>query len=253
MTDKTEVHVVAGILFNEQGHFLLSSRPEGKAYAGYWEFAGGKVEVGESEFDALKREFKEELDIQIEEATPWLTKRHEYEHACVNLRFFKVHQWHGKIDPQENQTACWQDPDQPNVSPMLPANEAILKALRIPRNLSGSLNGIYWEMGANHFSVLPFALASETDGLLLTVSELRDQFPHKNHLWVFAEIETLADIDLAITQNVDALIFTIHNQADVNKAQQILLEGTPLVLYLLNMGEADISALMPLAPNLLLK
>ena len=38
-----KIHVVAGILFNERGEFLLSSRPEGKPYAGYWEFAGGKV------------------------------------------------------------------------------------------------------------------------------------------------------------------------------------------------------------------
>ena len=40
-----KIHVVAGILFNERGEFLLSSRPEGKPYAGYWEFAGGKVEA----------------------------------------------------------------------------------------------------------------------------------------------------------------------------------------------------------------
>ena len=85
-----KIHVVAGILFNERGEFLLSSRPEGKPYAGYWEFAGGKVEAGETEFAALQREFMEELGVEIIHATPWLAKFYRYEHAHVNLRFFRV-------------------------------------------------------------------------------------------------------------------------------------------------------------------
>ena len=68
------MQVVAGILLDSNGRYLLSSRPEGKPYAGYWEFAGGKVEAGESDFQALQREFEEELGIRILAATPWLTK-----------------------------------------------------------------------------------------------------------------------------------------------------------------------------------
>jgi len=78
-----KIHVVAGILFNERGEFLLSSRPEGKPYAGYWEFAGGKVEAGETEFAALQREFMEELGIEITHATPWLGGGFSYEHHPV--------------------------------------------------------------------------------------------------------------------------------------------------------------------------
>ena len=83
MTEDTRplVQVVAGILLDQNGRYLLSSRPEGKPYAGYWEFAGGKVEAGESDFQALQREFEEELGIRILAATPWLTKVHSYEHA----------------------------------------------------------------------------------------------------------------------------------------------------------------------------
>ena len=68
MTEDTRplVQVVAGILLDQNGRYLLSSRPEGKPYAGYWEFAGGKVEAGESDFQALQREFEEELGIHIE-------------------------------------------------------------------------------------------------------------------------------------------------------------------------------------------
>lgn len=90
MTEDTRplVQVVAGILLDQNGRYLLSSRPEGKPYAGYWEFAGGKVEAGESDFQALQREFEEELGIHILAATPWLTKVHSYEHAHVRLHFY---------------------------------------------------------------------------------------------------------------------------------------------------------------------
>ncbi|WP_373823388.1 NUDIX domain-containing protein, partial [Neisseria dentiae] len=51
-TSRPLIRVVAGVVLDRQGRYLLSSRPEGKPYAGYWEFAGGKVEAGESEFAA---------------------------------------------------------------------------------------------------------------------------------------------------------------------------------------------------------
>ncbi|MFC2561805.1 MAG: NUDIX domain-containing protein, partial [Kingella oralis] len=126
-----KIHVVAGILFNERGEFLLSSRPEGKPYAGYWEFAGGKVEAGESEFAALQREFMEELGVEILHATPWLAKFYRYEHAHVNLRFFRVaaHEWRGTLQAREQQQWAWQKAGDFTVSPMLPANTALLAQL----------------------------------------------------------------------------------------------------------------------------
>ena len=104
------LRVVAGVLLNHQGEYLLSSRPEGKPYAGYWEFAGGKVEPSESETDALKREFAEELGITIHRATPWLTKIHAYEHAHVYLRFCRVaaEDWSGVLQAKEGQQWSWQ-------------------------------------------------------------------------------------------------------------------------------------------------
>lgn len=251
MNKKPKIHVVAGILLNEQGHFLLSSRPVGKVYAGYWEFAGGKVKEGESELAALKREFLEELNIYIDAATPWLTKSHDYEHACVYLRFFKVQQWHGKIEPQENQSVCWQNPEQPNLSPMLPANEAILKALRIPAKLTGSLDGFSWQNTQGCLNILPFNLAGETDGLVLKVTELRKKISNGNHPWVFAQIENQADIDLALAMNADALIFVINNQADKQMAATFLQQGTPLALLLLNHAQLDLTALQPFYPTYL--
>ncbi|HPV23190.1 MAG TPA: NUDIX domain-containing protein, partial [Casimicrobium sp.] len=64
---------------------LFAQRPVGKAYAGYWEFPGGKIESGESVIEALIREIDEELGIQVRSATLWRTERFSYEHAHVEL------------------------------------------------------------------------------------------------------------------------------------------------------------------------
>ncbi|MDF0605220.1 Nudix family hydrolase [Neisseriaceae bacterium TC5R-5] len=131
MNTKT-IAVVAGVLMQADGRFMLGSRPEGKPYAGYWEFPGGKVEPGETPWQALVREFEEEMGIVVTRATPWLSKVHHYEHASVHLRFFKVWEWQGEPQPREGQAFAWQQPGRYTVGPMLPANEPILKSLQLP-------------------------------------------------------------------------------------------------------------------------
>ena len=68
------VEVAVGVLLRVDGAFLLTSRPDGKPYAGYWEFPGGKLEAGESVQQALARELQEELGIEIASAQPWNTE-----------------------------------------------------------------------------------------------------------------------------------------------------------------------------------
>ena len=65
------IDVAVGILMKPNGDVLLGQRPEGKPYAGYWEFPGGKVDPGETILDALKREFVEELGMEIVSAEEW--------------------------------------------------------------------------------------------------------------------------------------------------------------------------------------
>lgn len=131
-SDHKIIPVVAGALMRPDGSFMLGSRPEGKPYAGYWEFPGGKVEPGEAPFAALVREFHEEMGITVTRATPWLTKVHHYEHASVHLTFYRIWAWDGTPQPHEGQDFAWQVPGQYTVGPMLPANGPILKSLELP-------------------------------------------------------------------------------------------------------------------------
>ena len=133
---KKITQVAAGVLINAQGQFLLGSRPIGKPYAGYWEFPGGKLEQGESQLAALKRELLEEMGITVLQATPWLTQRFEYPHANVELHFFKVHAWTGTLHGHEGQQLAWQSVGQLTVSPILPANGSILRSLALPSHIS---------------------------------------------------------------------------------------------------------------------
>ncbi len=126
--------VAAGILLRD-GQFLLASRPAGKAYAGYWEFPGGKLEDGETPHDALCRELHEEMGITVTAATPWLVQRFVYPHAHVELHFFRVTGWEGTPHPKEGQQFAWQATGALTVSPILPANGPLLRGLAMPEHL----------------------------------------------------------------------------------------------------------------------
>ena len=113
--------------------FLLAQRPPGKAYAGYWEFPGGKREPGESLIDTCRRELREELGVECQRILPWISREFVYPHAHVRLRFFRVESWRGAIQPLEHTGIIWQGIGEAlTVDPVLPANGPILKSLTLP-------------------------------------------------------------------------------------------------------------------------
>lgn len=124
--------VAAAVIERPDGTFLLAQRPAGKPYPGYWEFPGGKIEAGEDARAGLVRELKEELDIDVRESSPWITRVYAYTHATVRLHFFRVTAWEGEPRPLEDQAIRWQRVGAPDVSPMLPANAPVLAALALP-------------------------------------------------------------------------------------------------------------------------
>jgi 8-oxo-dGTP diphosphatase len=137
MTAREAVDVAVGVLVDAHGRFLLTSRPPGKVYAGYWEFPGGKLEAGESVEDALRRELHEELGITIGPALPWKVEIVDYAHARVRLHFCKVHAWAGPFEMREGQQMAWQDlPVQ--VAPVLPGTVPVLRWFAEERGFAGA-------------------------------------------------------------------------------------------------------------------
>jgi 8-oxo-dGTP diphosphatase len=129
----TLVNVAVAVVQRADGRVLLAERPRGKSSAGYWEFPGGKFDAGETAGQALARELHEEVGVELERAQPWMTYDHAYPGKRVRLHFFRVTAWHGTPHGREGQRVSWEDPEAPTVAPLLPANDRILRMLRLPR------------------------------------------------------------------------------------------------------------------------
>ena len=144
--DRAVVDVAVGVLIRPDGEFLLTSRPMGKVYAGYWEFPGGKLEAGETVAQALQRELHEELGIQIEPAVLWKVETVDYPHALVRLSFCKVFGWTGDLQMREAQLYSWQHlPVQ--VAPVLPGTVPVLQWLADERGFTRTTYCVAEELG----------------------------------------------------------------------------------------------------------
>ena len=130
------VDVAVGVLIDAQGRFLLTSRPAGKVYAGYWEFPGGKLEPGESVAQALRRDLHAELGITIAAVEPWRVELVDYAHALVRLHFCRVYEWSGEFEMRERQAMAWQSlPVQ--LTPVLPGTIPVLEWFAEERGFAG--------------------------------------------------------------------------------------------------------------------
>ena len=134
--ERTPVDVAVGVLVAPDGRFLLTSRPEGKVYAGYWEFPGGKLEAGETVEAALRRELHEEIGITIGRIEPWRVEIVDYEHARVRLHFCKVFDWQGEFEMRERQAMAWQALPV-RVAPVLPGTLPVLAWFAEERGFAG--------------------------------------------------------------------------------------------------------------------
>jgi 8-oxo-dGTP diphosphatase len=132
MADKI-IDVAVGVLLRPDGTVLLGNRPADKPWPGWWELPGGKLEPGESVLQALTRELKEEIDISVTEATPWVTYIHTYPTTTVRLAFCRVTGWTGEPRALEGQTLRWVPISQAHDIPqLLPATYPPLRWLQLP-------------------------------------------------------------------------------------------------------------------------
>ena len=126
--ERPVTEVAVGILIRSNGDFLMTTRPAGKAYAGYWEFPGGKLEANETVQEALRRELIEEIGVTIQDVKVWRSSLVDYPHALVRLTFCKISTWTGQLHMRESQQFAWQNlPVQ--VKPVLAGTVPVLEWL----------------------------------------------------------------------------------------------------------------------------
>ena len=126
------VHVAVGVLLRPDGCLLLTTRPRGKVYEGYWDLPGGKIEAEESVDAALRRELLEEIGLNIGSVHSWRTLAVDYPHALVELNFCKVFDWSGDLQMREGQAYSWEALPV-SVSPVLPGTVPVLAWLQQER------------------------------------------------------------------------------------------------------------------------
>ena len=126
------VLVVAVALIDVDGRVLIAKRPEGKQLAGLWEFPGGKVEPGERPEQALIRELKEELDIDVKESclAPFVFASHAYDSFHLLMPLYLCRRWDGVVTAREHDALAWVKPDKLPDYPMPPADEPLVAWLR---------------------------------------------------------------------------------------------------------------------------
>ncbi len=130
MADVQRLTVVAGILCRAQDdHILLTERIGDSPFAGLWEFPGGKIDPSESAEEALVRELREELGIEISRWSHFLSLDHEYADRCVSLTFYLVQDWSGTPDGLDGQALRWVARHDLRVEELLPADAPVVRAL----------------------------------------------------------------------------------------------------------------------------
>ena len=130
---KPVIGVVAGALFDRDRRGLIAQRPHGKHMAGRWEFPGGKVAGGETEPQALVRELREELGINVISCRPFMRLSHEYDDRIVELSMWMVDIFSGEAVGLDGQELKWVAVERLGEEDILEADAPFVVALRESR------------------------------------------------------------------------------------------------------------------------
>jgi 8-oxo-dGTP diphosphatase len=124
------VEVVAALIQDDQGRYLITRRRGGSHLAGMWEFPGGKREPGESLEEALRRELIEELSATFSVGEKVETVRWPYAERTVVLHFYRCRFESGTIEPREQQAMEWVEPARLAELEFPPADRELIARLR---------------------------------------------------------------------------------------------------------------------------
>ena len=126
------VQVVAALIWRKD-RFMICQRPEDKARGLLWEFVGGKVEPGETKAQALARECREELDVQIEVGDVFCEVDHVYPDLTIHLTLLNAAITEGEPTLLEHHAIAWITPEEIDRYEFCPADQDILKLLKAPK------------------------------------------------------------------------------------------------------------------------
>ncbi|MDH4394651.1 MAG: Nudix family hydrolase [Limnobacter sp.] len=234
--ERKRIDVAVAVVMRPDGTVLWGCRPEGKPYAGYWEFPGGKVELGETVWQALVRELHEELGITALEGGPWFVIEHDYEHALVRLHLYRVWKFDGQPQSLEGQAFAWDSLQPASLKPILPATEPLLPKLNQPEVLILSQYG----MGVDAFEA-HLNQALQTQGRLALLFREND-LPDPNLLQAHQHAQMWATkhgVPFSINSSTflrmlecDALstFSRVAAQVRLHLTEQHLLQGLPEVV-----------------------
>lgn len=127
--EKRIVEVVAALIWR-QGRFMICRRPAHKACGLLWEFAGGKVEAGESDAEALMRECREELDVSVSVGAAFMDVTHEYPEFTVHMTLYEASILEGEPKLLEHADIRWITPDEIVRYEFCPADRDILTEIQ---------------------------------------------------------------------------------------------------------------------------
>jgi 8-oxo-dGTP diphosphatase len=130
--DEDYIHVVAAIIWEpgDSQRFLIAQRQKGKHLQDYWEFPGGKLELGESPRQALQRELQEEVNILLTRASPYMRVYYRYPERNILLDTWMVEEYRGEPTPGEQQLLRWIDLSQTSDYQFPPADIPIIEAIK---------------------------------------------------------------------------------------------------------------------------
>lgn len=127
--------VCAGVIWREDGRILIAQRPLDDLLGGLWEFPGGKTQAGESLTDALRREIKEELGIEIEVGRSLAMIKHTYTHFRISLYAYHARYVSGRPQNLEVANHAWVRLDDLNQYPFALTDKKIIKNLLEEKDL----------------------------------------------------------------------------------------------------------------------
>lgn len=127
---KKHTEIAVGIIRSQDCQIFITQRGEDSHLAGFWEFPGGKVEVGETPYQTLQREIAEEVDIHIHQCQFLKTVEHSYDDRDIIIHAYLVEEWDGVPFGKEGQPSRWVDQADLDADEFPDANRSIIEMLK---------------------------------------------------------------------------------------------------------------------------